>query len=296
VLLYGTPAPVAAEGNAGLHLHKTVDPFQVTIAPAIGVTLGVDKASAIPGDTLTYTAVVSNPTATFGMGGYINAQAVASTDANVAYYWDELQYCAQGCGNGVANPNWTALATFEAVRPGYQPVTPPALHTGMSLAATSVTRSGVAYPASGDPILGTQIAPSATATWTYRSTVVLAPPQIALLSNPAQTKAIRNVLHLEVTERNTSAAQPYTDPETFDNPFTSAPNPGAVSNITVTFALPDGTTTAVGPAQVPALAMLNPGGTATATAQFKVAVPAPRGAGESEVSYLARLLSLNGCP
>lgn len=294
VLLYGTPASVGAEGNAGLHLHKAVDPFQLTIAPAIGVTLGVDKSSAIPGDTLTYTAVVSNPTATLGMGGYINAQAVASTDANVAYYWDELEYCAQGCGTGAANPNWTALAAFEAGQAGYQPVTTPALHTGMSLAATSVTRSGVTYPTGGDPILGTQISPSATATWTYRATVVLTPAQIALLSNPALTKAVRNVLHFEVTERNTTAAQPYTDPESFDNPFASAPNPGAISNLTVTFTLPDGTTVVVGPAQVPALALLNPGGTATATAQFKVPVPAPRGAGEAEVGYLARLLSLNG--
>jgi uncharacterized repeat protein (TIGR01451 family) len=141
VLLYGAPAPVAAEGNAGLHLHKTVDPLQLTITPGIGLTLGVDKASAIPGDTLTYTAVVSNPTATFAMGGDINAQAVASTDANVAYYWDELEYCTLECGNGAANPNWTALATFEAGQAGYQPVTAPHLHTGMSFAAVSVAAS-----------------------------------------------------------------------------------------------------------------------------------------------------------
>lgn len=289
VLAYGAPAPVAAEGNAGLHIHKTVDPLRLTITPGIGVTLGVDKAAAIPGDTLNYTAVVTNPTATFGMGGDINAQAVASTDANVAYYWDELQYCAQGCGTGASDPHWTALAAFEAVQPGYQPVTPPAVHTGMSLAAVSVTRSGVTYPAGGDPILGTEISPSATAVWTYRSTIVLTPPQIALLGDPAQAAAIRNVLHFEITSRNTAAAQPYTDPEAFTNPFTSASNPGAISSVTVTFTLPDGTTTAV-----PAPAALNPGGSASVSAQFKVAVPTPRGTDEAETQYGTRLVGIDG--
>lgn len=288
------PAPARAEGNAGVHLHKTVDPLQLTINPGINVTLAVDRMSAIPADTLTYTAAVTNSTVTFGMGGFINAQAVASTDANVSYYWDQLEICSQGCGNGAPNPQWAAIATFETGQAGYQPVTPPMLHTGMTLSAQSVTRSGVIYPTAGDPILGTQISPNATATWTYLSKAVLTPAQITLLSDPARVKAIRNVLHFEVTERNTTAAQPYTDPETFSNPFMSTSNPGAISNITVTFTLPDGTTTVVGPAQVPALATLSPGGSVTATAQFKVPVPASRAAGETDSSYLARLMTLDG--
>ena len=284
VLAYGAPEPVGADGNAGLHIHKTVDPLQVTLTPGIGVALGVDKASSIPGDTLTYTAVVTNPIATFAMGGDINAQAVADTDSTVAYYWDELQYCAQGCGTGAADPHWTALAAAEAAQPGYQPITLPAVHTGMNLAAASVTRSGVKYPASGDPILGTEISPSATAAWTYRSTIVLTPPQMALLGNPLQASAIRNVLHFEVTSRNTAAAQPYTDPEPFSNPLVSASNPGAIRGVTVTFTLPDGSTTAVaGPAT------LNPGGSASVSARFGVPVPAPRGAGETEARYVTRL-------
>src|SRR5690242_19456674 len=93
--------PVSADGNAGVHVVKTVDAGQVTINPNIGVTLAVDKTSAIPADTLTYTAVVTNPTATFAMGGVINAEAHADADATVAYYWDELEVCADGCGNGI---------------------------------------------------------------------------------------------------------------------------------------------------------------------------------------------------
>jgi len=286
--------PTAAEGNAGLHLHKTVDPLQLAINPGIGVTLAVDKSTAIPGDNLTYTSVVTNPTVTFAMGGYINAEAVASADATVAYYWDQLDVCGQGCGNGAANPHWTPVATFEAGQPGYLPVTPPAVHTGMTFAAQSVTRPGVTYPTTGDPVLGTVMNPKATATWTYLSKVVLTPAQVAMLSDPAQVSGIRNVLHFEVTIRNSSAAEPYTDPEEFSSPFTTASNPGAIRNITVTFTMPDGSTVAVGPAQVPALGTLSPGGSATATARYKVPVPAARRDGETDGRYAMRLGGLDG--
>ena len=100
VLLAIGSDPASADGNAGVHLHKFVDPVQLTINPGIAASLAVDKSSAIPGDTLTYTAVVTNPTATFGMGGYIDAESVASAEATVAYYWDQLEICATGCGNG----------------------------------------------------------------------------------------------------------------------------------------------------------------------------------------------------
>lgn len=281
--------PVAAAGNAGILVRKSVDPAQVTINPNIGVTLAVDKATAIPADRLTYTAVVTNPTATLAMGGDINAEAHADADATVAYYWDELEVCALGCGNGIGNPNWKAVAAFVATQPGYQPVQTPSLNTGMSLSVQPVTRNGVVYPTSGDLVLGTVISPSATAAWTYLARVVLSPAQIKVLSDPTQVQAMRNVIHMEVTVRNTSAAQPWTDPELFTNPFTTTANPGAIANVTVKFTLPDGTSV-----QVPATSSLAPGGSATATATFKVPVPAARGASETEAAYVARLHQVDG--
>jgi RHS repeat-associated protein len=281
--------PVSAAGNAGILLHKTVDPAQLSINPNIGVTLAVDKTTAIPADTLTYTAVVTNPTATFAMGGDINAEAHADADATVAYYWDELEVCALGCGNGGGNPNWKPVATFVATQPGYQPVDAPALSTGMSLSVQPVTRNGVVYPTTGDLVLGTVISPSATAAWTYLARVTLTPTQIGMLSDPAQALAVRNVIHMEVTVRNVAAAQPWTDRELFMNPFTTTSNPGAIANVTVTFTLPDGTTT-----QVPATSSLAPGASAIATTQYKVPVPGARGATETEPAYIARLHSLDG--
>lgn len=282
--------PAAAAGSAGVSLNKTVDPLQLTLTPNIGITLAVDRATAIPGDTLTYTAVVSNPTATFAMGGDIDAEANADATATVAYYWDQLEVCGTGCGDGIAmnNPHWTPVAAFEAGQPSYQPVEPPSLRSGLTLAAQSVVRAGVTYPTSGDPILGTQISPAATATWTYVSRVVLNPAQIAMLSDPTQAQAVRNVIHFEVTSRNSTSAQPYTDPEPFANPLLSGPNPGAISKASVTFTLPDRMTS------VSSLGTLAPGGTSTATATFKVPAPAPRGSGEAEGDYAARLGALDG--
>ena len=293
-LLQFVPTPAAASnGNAGLHLVKSVDPAQVTITPDLSLALSVDKASAIPGDKLTYTALVTNPIATFGMGGSFNAEAIADTDATIAYYWDQVEYCQKGCGNGQAkgDPHWTALAAFVAGQPGYQPVMPPDIAGGMTLTAQSVPRTGVTYPTAGDAILGTDISPKATATWTYQSSIVLTPAQIALLSDPSQIQSIRNVVHFEVTPRNGNAAQPYLDAEAFTNPFSLTANAGAVSNITVKFTLPDGTSVAVGPSQLPALATLNPGGSVLVTTTFIVPVPAAKGANEN---YLLRLLSLEG--
>src|SRR6266702_3731240 len=161
VMLALVPQTVSADGNAGVQLHKVVDPVQLAVNPNIGVSLGVDNSAAIPGDTLTYTAVVTNPTATFAMGGYIDAQAVASADAIVAYYWDELEVCGAGCGIGYPDPHWTGVAAFETGQSGYQPATPPVVHTGIPHAAQQVNRTGVTYPTSGDPVLGTDITPRA---------------------------------------------------------------------------------------------------------------------------------------
>jgi RHS repeat-associated protein len=296
VVLALAPEPAAADGNSNLHLHKFVDPLQLTITPNIGLSLAVDKASAIPGDKLIYTAVVSNPTAGFGMGGYFNASSTASADATVKYYWDELEYCGSGfdCGSGASTNHWIPVATFENGQPGYVPITLPQIHTGMTLAVQPVSRTGVTYPTSGDLVLGTVIKPKAMATWTYLAKVTFTPAQLAVLSDPTKATYIRNVLHLEMTVRNLGAAQPATDPEVFTNPFTSTASPGAIHNITVTFTLPDGSTAAVGSAQVPGLGLLSSGATAIATTTYTVPAPGPRAGGETEHDYAARLAGLDG--
>src|SRR6266567_1267680 len=294
IVLTSSPPPVLADGNAGIHLAKTVDPAQTTVNPALSLNLGVDKASAIPGDTLTYTAVVTNADSIFGMGGTFTAEALGNVDGTVAYYWDELEACRSGCGDGQGNVQWVAFAGFVAGQPGYQPVVTPDAATGLSLTATSVPATGVTYPSSGDPILGTDITPQSTAKWNYQSTLTVTPSQIATLSDPTQVQGLRNVVHFEVTTRNSSAAEPYLDAELVNNPFQSQSNVGAVTNITVTFNLPDGSKATVDSSTVAGLASLAPGGSIAVTTTFKVPAPAARAAGDTDSAYLARLTALEG--
>src|SRR5216684_3341534 len=296
VVFTSSPPPALAAGNAGIHLSKTVDPAQITVNPALGLNLSVDNASAIPGDTLTYTAGVTNADSIFGMGGTFRATALSDVDGTVAYYWDELQACATGCGDGTdpGNPHWIAFAGFVNGQTGYQPVMAPDVATGLSLTATSVPASGVTYPASGDPILGTDIQPQSTATWNYQSTLIATPGQIAFLSDPTKVLALRNVVHFEVTTRNSSAAEPYIDAEPFTNPFQSQANVGSLTNVTVTFTFPDGTTKTVDSSTVPGLALLAPGGAVTVTVTFKIPAVAAKAAGETDPAYLTRLGALEG--
>ena len=290
------PAPALAVGNAGLHLSKTVDPAQITVSPALGLTIGVDKASAIPGNTLTYTAVVTNAFSTFGVGGTFRAVSLGNADATVAYYWDELQSCLLGCGNGTdaGNVDWVAFAGFAAGQTGYIPVMKPDIATGLTLTATGVPATGVTYPASGDGILGTVIQPQATATWNYQSSRMLTPSQIAILSDPTKVQFVRNVVHFEVTVRDSTAAEPYIDAELVANPFQSQPNVGSISNITVNFTFPDGTKAAITSSQVAGLALLAPGASLAVTTTFKVPPPAARAPGETDDAYMARLVALEG--
>jgi RHS repeat-associated protein len=299
------PTPARAEdGNVGIELQKTVDPAQTTVNPALGLTLGVDKASAIPGDTLTYTAVLTNAYSTFGVGGTFRAEARGNTPAVVAYYWDELQYCSHGCGEGIHNKHWIPFAGFVAGLAGYVPVHTPTVATGLTLTAAGVPANGVTYPSSGDPILGTSISPESTATWTYHASFIATPSQIAFLADSEKVEDIRNVVHFEITPRQgeEDAQTPFATEE-LRNPFQTEEvddhglpkaKAGTVTNITVTFTFPDGTKATVNSSQVAGLALLAPGGSIAVTTTFKVPVPAARAPGETDAAYMARLVALEG--
>src|SRR5690348_2044522 len=140
------PLPVAA-ANAGFHFSKTV--AAAAIAPVLTLTLARDKASAIPGDQIAYSGIVSNTGDSWTLTGQLIAQSHQDAAATVASWWDELQYCLTGCGDGL-NQNWTNLAGASGVSSGYTPLQPAALNTGMHLDVVPTAAAGVIYPATGD--------------------------------------------------------------------------------------------------------------------------------------------------
>jgi len=67
LLLPIAPDPADALGNAGLHVRKTV--ASSSVRPVLSVTFSVDRATAIPGVTLTYSGSVASTGATLGFKG-----------------------------------------------------------------------------------------------------------------------------------------------------------------------------------------------------------------------------------
>ncbi|MDQ6838293.1 MAG: hypothetical protein M3137_08205 [Actinomycetota bacterium] len=274
------------------------------------VALAVDRHDAIPADTLTYTATVSNRSSTVAFSGGISVTGRSSQPATAAAYSDDVEYYSE------ATKAWVPLAGAAAALPGYVPAAAPPLGSGLNLNLTAVPAVGVTYPGGGDPVTGAVIADKAAASWTYAASLSLSPAQIALLSDPRQAGRLRNVFHVEVIPRTPASSQPFVDKAVFTNPFQpakdaaaggdddhqhvacsqpSAPaQSGAATKVSVTLTNPAGTTAHFDPSTTPALASVSPNGVATLTSTYSVPAPAARGATETESDYRTRLTALEG--
>jgi RHS repeat-associated protein len=298
---FNVPPAAAGNGNANLHLDKSVG--AVRVDPQLAMTLAVDKAEAIPGDRLTYSTTVSNTAASLVLSGDLTTTNTNATTATLASYWDAVAtndkaHCgAGGSNNGKDEAQWAPFAGTAAVETGYTPVRAAPIATGLKLAATPVAADGVTYPAADatDQILGTTLAPGATASWHYTATLPLTPAQLAFLRDPAQVTRIRNSFHAEPTPRDQQGnAQPDQVNVDFCEAFNAADTSGAARDVEVTIVLPDGTTTTVRSSDAPSLAAIPVGGTATVTVPYTVPVPPARDAAESEAAYVARLAERDG--
>jgi RHS repeat-associated protein len=295
----GAGAAPASAANANFHLGKTVTGASDT--PVLALALAVDRSAAIPRDSLTYTAVVTNAGSVVQLAGDLTAQNTDATTAVVASYFDAVSTAANShCGAGGSNDGqntsqWTPVAGTAAASNGYSPVQAAPIASGLSLSLTPVPAAGVVYPASGDPILGTQIAPGAQATWHYTATISLSPAQTVLLLDPAQTTRIRNTFHAEPVPRDQSGhGSPATINVDFCQQLFASQPSGTVSNVTVTITPRGAAPVALGPAAFPGLAALAPGASVLVSAQSLVPVPASKQAGESDATYLARLTAIEG--
>src|SRR4051812_115396 len=100
--------------NANLHLGKTVT--GASDAPVLSLALAVDRSAAIPRDSLTYTAVVTNTGSVVQLAGDLTAQNTEATTAVVASYFEAVSttassHCGAGSDNDGQNTSqWTPLA------------------------------------------------------------------------------------------------------------------------------------------------------------------------------------------
>ena len=270
-----------------------------TLTPTLGLALTSSEQSTIPGDTVTYSATVSNDGAGLAVTGTVTATNNDATTATVAAYSETLQTastgtCSAASNHGQTTVGWSDLAGTGGALSGYSPLEP-APATGMTLSLTPQPATGVTYPSSGDPMLGTTIAAGDTASWEYTATVPLTPAQVTTLLTASQVAQTRDSFHVEVLAGGQTQRAGQLD--TVNTGFCQLFQPGVSGNVTdvsATVTPPSGPVVTVGPNQVAALASLAPGATATGKVPFTVPVVAAKGATETDSSYLTRLEGVNG--
>jgi RHS repeat-associated protein/uncharacterized repeat protein (TIGR01451 family) len=281
-----TPAAHATGGggNASLNLTKTV--ASTSFVPTVAATLAVDRASAVPGDPLTYTARVTNTGATLTLRGSYSAAESTDATGTVADWYDDVEY------KDPATNAWLPLGGYQAAGTGWTPVVPAPATTGLTVQTTPTPAAGVTYPDSGDRVLGTVIGAGKTASWAYTAQLTLTAAQVSALADPARSGGIRNVVHLEVTPRAAGTGQPFTFRTEFGNPFTGRATP--LTGVSVTFTLPDGSTRTVDSGDVPGLAGIPRGGTVSVPTTWSVPLLARPGPDEADAAYLSRLAAVEG--
>jgi RHS repeat-associated protein/uncharacterized repeat protein (TIGR01451 family) len=261
-------------------VHVTIGSF--TINPNLNLTFGVDKSTAIPGDALSYSGQVTHTGITACLPGTFSAQNTGVATATIANFFDEIDEW---------DPNqlkWVPLVGYVNTRTAYVPIVTPLISTGITLAATSVPANGVTYPSSGDPIIGTTIAPNSTAVWNGSACLTLTAAQLQTLANAT---SLRVQGHMEDTPGDPSG-EPWTDNAQCPNPFQS----GYLNakNVAVTVTPPSGSAVQITSATVPAFSSLAPGASASYATSYQVPVPAAKGASETDTAYFTRLTPLEG--
>jgi len=267
----------ADDGHSHLTVHATLG--AITVNPNLALTLAVDKPAAIPADRLNYSGTVTHTGITACVSGTFTAQNTGTATATVADFFDEIDYL---------DPNtlqWVPLVGYVNTRTAYVPVVTPGVSTGITLTVTGAPANGVTYPGSGDPVVGTTIAPGATATWSGKACLTLTAAQLLALSNSPN---LREQNHMEDTPGDTGEA--WTDNETCPNPLQA----GFLNarNVVVTVVPPSGPPAQITSGTMPAFSSLAPGGSAGYATSYLVPVPVVRGTAETETAYLQRLLGL----
>ena len=302
VLVVGTAGQALAcgtrERNENLHLETSVG-FP-TLSPSISLSLAVDRQTAIPGDKLTYSAVVTNTASNLTITGEIQASNSNRTAATIGAWYDVVSSDPKGrCGDcdqdshGNDKDKWTPLAAAAGELAGHMPVQKAPTAPGMTFSAVPVTAKGVTYPSGTDTISGTSIGPSATARWEFTAVLALTPAQAKALFKGSEALPIRQSFHAEPTSGIIADSNEATLASVNFCQQLTMKNSGSATNVSVAITLPDGTVRTLNKSTTAALESIAPGASATATTSYTVPVPAAKGASETDAAYHARLAALD---
>lgn len=190
----------------------------VVVAAAMTVCASALQNAAAAGSLtniyvdLSLCQAADNANVTLSVSGAVGATELGGPVATISSYYVVVSYMSQANHGG-----WVALGGRGVSLPGYTPSQPPPAAPPLTFGATSMRASGVVYPGSGDPILGTTILPYARAGWSFGATVGLSSSTAALLADPTQVgNTLQVVFHAEGDHRVQGRSQ---STQTIANPF-----------------------------------------------------------------------------
>ena len=234
-------------------------PFNIFTNPVVTMTTSTDKGAVMPGDTLTFTANVTNTGLYYQDTDNVLITNTGSSDFTIGSYQQTLEYFSP------VTHAWVTAAKVAFDANGTEVDDPNVLTLQVSHLFGNV------IPAGGEQGLP------------YVVNVTLPPTLAKLMSDPAQASSVRVVLHID-TGANTPGASSVADVSTAfaDDAATAASTQG-----TVAF-LEQGGETDIN------LTTTNPniasGDTAVYTGSLVILQIPPRGADESAHDYRNRLL------
>jgi RHS repeat-associated protein/uncharacterized repeat protein (TIGR01451 family) len=243
------------------------------LVPELGLSLGADPETTLPGGDIAYDLEVSNTGSTLIVPGLIGLENVDAASATVTAVTYAFEYFS------TADNAWVPLATLANGR--------------VTLEAHANASPGVTYPAP-DAIVGTVVGAGGFATWGYQALVDLTPAEVELLLDPARVGGFRNRVEFTLNPSTVQVRRLFT----FGTDFVGAIRAlsGDITDPTVTFLPPAGDLVVADGTTNPDLATLSPGESVALEESFVVPVPAPRSASETDEGYLARLRVLDGSP
>lgn len=271
---------VAALGLAATAQARTVESVAVTPSVQVGATPAATQG--LPGSAIPLAINVINSGAHVDLTGEIGYSGQLFTNSVVKSWYAVLEYRPPG------GP-WTPLAGIERKAPGYTPSSGAPLTTGLTATVVQVPRFGVTYPASGDRIVGTQVASINSAQWGLALSAARTPAEIAQLLSSSQTSEVRIRTRIEAQRTGLFGIQ-YIDAQTRTATFVQMlrSQSAAATDVRVTV-------TGSGSAQqftqtnTPGLSSMAPGGSVTLAGSISLPGLQTRQPGESDGDYLNRL-------
>ena len=271
ILIGGADFSESTTGCPVVYANQAVD----ALIPTAQVSSSVSETNALPGDSLTYSASVSDPSATTVISGLFGYNNAGSSPVDASGYDIELQYYS------MRDSQWITLASQSQSNSNPLQTT-----GGLNVQIEPIDSPGVTYPTSNNVVSGTQVDASSTSMWSYVLSLSLSAQQLANL------ELAGNQVDISATASFTSGSNVVPIGTPIDLQSSLETLSPAIAGATISYVTPDGIEN-LSPTNEFALSNIALGSSVTVSQVVQVLPPAPIGTLENASQYIQRLDSLN---